>query len=263
MRCALKRIELGTSSGIRDVDSPPPVFLGPARLAWEPHQAPRFLTCVVNLPSYELRSPTYRLVVDGQTKSSLLLQADGLYHIEPSNELSLKAHHPVAHAELVDANGTVEHVTDLQLWDADEDVTLFKLPSGAPVTDPYAGLPPTGQFALLCPSDLALRPEAPSWTKVARGKFVLQLLPTEWLAQRVALLLGEEELWHPRTKLERQLPAPEWASEVRVTRRQSKVRLGEPLELDITHPATARVTFVRVNGADPCVQPIERMASGS
>lgn len=262
MRCALKRIELGTSSGIRDVDSPPPVFLGPARLVWEPHQTPRFLTRVVNLPSYDLGSPTYRLMVDGQTKAQLLLQADGLYHVEPSDELSLEAHHPVAHAELVDAYGTVEHVTDLELWDAAEDVTLFKVPSGVPVTDPYVGLPPTAQYALLCPSDLALRPEASDWAKVARGKFVLQLLPREWQAQRVALLLGEEELWRPRAKLERQPPLPEWASGVRVTRRQPKVRLGEPLELDITHPPTANVTFVRINGQTRAFSPSNEWQTG-
>jgi len=248
MRCALKRIELGTSSGVRDMDAPPPAFLGPARLVWEPHQAPRFLTHVVNLTGYDLKSPGYRLTVNGQTKAQLLLQEDGLYHVEPSDELLLDPDHPVAHAELVDLSGAVEHVMDLDLWDGAEDVTLFKLPGGMSVADPYAGLSSGTQYVLLCPADLELRPTASDWAKVAGGKFLLQSIPAEWRTQQVALMLGEEELWRPTAKLDGQVKLPGWTAEIRVRCRSSRVRLGEPLGLCISHPAGSHVTFVRING---------------
>lgn len=248
LNVALRRIDLGTSKGGQSVDAAPPEFLGPARLSWDEHDVPVFLTQVNNVQGFELSAAAYSVHLDGQTRAELLLQPDGLYHVEPEGDVRIDATHPVAHAELVDDGGVVQHITDVELWDPTEDITIFKLTNGMRERDPYEGLPTSGRYALLYRSDLELTPPPVRWARVAGGTFTLAQLSDDWRTARVAVLLGGEELWQARAKQDKLPPEPAWASQVHVERRQARVRLGEPLELWISHPEMTTVCFARIDG---------------
>lgn len=248
LHCALKRIELGTSQGAHTMDAPPPEFLAAPRLSWDAQAPPVFVTRVGNVEGFDLDGSSYRVRAGIETLAELLLQPDGLYHVEPAGDIRLGAAHPVAHAELVDSGGVVQHITDLELWDPTEDVTIFRLNSGLREKDPYEGLPASGSYALLCPSDLEIVPPPIRWARVSNGKFTLAQIPDDWRELGVAVMLEGEDLWRARGKSDKRPSLPSWASDVHVERRQARVRLGEALELEITHPEGVSVCFVRVDG---------------
>jgi hypothetical protein len=248
MAVARKRLDLGTATGERERDAGPPSFLSIATLRWSPPEAPAFVTQISNLVSFELQAPTYNVVIDGSPRATLLRQPDGLYHAMPSLEIALPFSGPIVQAELVDDIGTVAFVTDLRLWEPEEDVAVFKLPSGASVRDPTGPLQPSAEHAIITPADLDLRPEANHWCSSTDGQYVLRHLDGTWPSKGYTVVQADVEIWRPIVPGESRPVEPPWTIQVRVVPRLRRVRLGEMLEVDIVHPADVEIEFVRVEG---------------
>lgn len=222
-------------------------FLTTPRLDWTPPAAPSFVCDVTNLGYFALEAPTYTLQVAGDVKLRLLRQPDGTYTSEPNEPVRLPLARPALRAELVDDLGDVDVVTELRLWDAEDDVNVFAMPKGMPLENPHrASLRPASAYALLLADDLMVRPELTQWFQVPDAKSTLWHLPAGWKPSEVQVLLGDAELWRPiASSVEREVP--EWARSVRVGRRPLRVRIGEQAEFDLSHAEGVEVGLVRVN----------------
>lgn len=222
-------------------------FLSKPRLEWTPPLVPSFVSEVINLPYFALEAPTYALVIANDKRAQLLRQPDGTYRLEPDEPIRLPLSHTSWRAELVDDLGDVDAVMELRLWDLDEEVTVFKMPGGAAVEDPFTrSLKPGASYALLLPDDLTVRPELSTWQSIPGAESKLWLLPSGWDPSETGVCLGEREIWHPADGSGAQFEPP-WVSKVKVIRQALRVRIGEQAELDVNHPEGVEVTYVRVN----------------
>jgi hypothetical protein len=266
IRRAKEKLELGTAteghaSASNKVALP---FFDTPRLRWDPPSELNFYCRLINLAEFDLSKEQYDIVSGGTVVGHLFRQPDETYVLDTKDRqkelVTLSGALPRHIIQLVDDSGEVLASQSIDLWDADEEVNLFEMPSGRRVKDAWRDpLSVRRSYALMTSQDLEVRPPLQIWQLLVEQHKRLSLLAMNWPANLQVLLAGQE-LWTPNlAAAQRPAPVePAWATPVYLkTEGTPKLRFGQKLRI-VVHGLEARieVKYVRMGGR-PCTFSVE------
>ena len=232
--------------------SPPdleyPILTAPL-LRWEPPASPLFVSSLTDLQPLGLTEPRYQLLINGQPKSRLNRQENGIYFASPSPEFILPCESTVAVAQIVDEAGQIVHDQDLALWPADEDVSIFSLTDGRRLQDAWnVPMRADQAYVAVLAADLTLNPPAQTWD-VLNPTVNAHLLPQNWPSDTAAHLDGVM-LWSPKKAAGRATGVPPWCVGIRVLPLDARTPVwGGVMRLRVTHPSDVSVAYAHVEGS--------------
>jgi hypothetical protein len=213
-------------------------FLDEPWLCWD--RAPEFATRISGLADLDLTEDTYDVLVGGRRVDRLYRQPDGGYNVSPDRVYRVAADAPAVAANLVVSRGPVAATQELALWDADAEVTVYRLSDGRRL-GPHDRMDPHKAYAVRAPCDLTMVPKPAEWQHCGTSTF-WRLAP-DWPTES-ALCAGDLAVWRPDVLGTPGTAAPSWAK-VRVSATLPTVELGRPFYGVIEHHAEAVVRFVR------------------
>ncbi len=217
-------------------------FLSQPIFVWDPPNTPNFSTQISNIASLDLSEATYDLTIDGQAYARLIRQSDNTYHVFPSIDIEFPITCPTPLAQITNCNGQTIHSMPIDCWDSNEDITIYNLPSGQRLKDPWQEqMKQSSAYALLLASDLKIYPEPNYWQILGRNQLRLYFLSNNWPSTNV--LLGDNIFWQPclsNISNDQQYP---WIRSITL-----ELFSNKPIVLNITHPTDIEITFVRYNG---------------
>jgi hypothetical protein len=213
----------------------PDSFLTAPVLHWPPGSQPQFVTQITaDLSPLRLTEDCYDLRIGGRLAAQLLRQADDSYLPVPSRVIVLDFDQPSIIASLVNSQGETIKSDDLELWPADEDVTVYRLPSGERLPDAFnSSLSPNVSYALLTAADLTIEPQPQEWRLADSQCVKIYRLPANWPSQTQMLLDGEL-LWEPNIR--QRNPEPPWAQGADIYATQNHtIKWGQEIQVTIRH----------------------------
>ncbi|MGE0883060.1 MAG: hypothetical protein AB7P14_05920 [Blastocatellales bacterium] len=242
---------LATASAITpSEDTPlPESFITQPVLRWHDGGAPHFTCQLVVNPALNLSEAFYDVWIGGRLTERLLQQPNGSYSPAQSRTVVLPFDQPTVIASLVNAKGETVASCDLECWPRDEDVVLYRLPSGARLPDAYAAnLSVNSSYALLTAADLTIEPHPNEWQLTDLQQAKLYRLPAgSWPTQLRASLNGEL-LWTPN--LQQTAGVPVWANQVGVFPGDDRdIVWGRKFQIKIIHPPEVSVRYARCRGS--------------
>ena len=190
--------------GAELVEPPPPGFLAEPKLQWVPPAAPTFISSVENLADFDLSGKRYQVKVGDQTVATLVSNEEGGYTSWPEL-VELPSTSAEFVAVLVDDNGEVSASQLVELWGADDDVTLFDLQCGERLNAYGTVRSPNRDYGLLLSPDLSVEPSDLHFHLIGTGtqRKSLYELPANVAGPVRAVLFdnGTEvgEFWHSET----------------------------------------------------------------
>lgn len=218
-------------------------FLSQPTLSWNPPSLPTFSCQITNLANLELSESSYQLLINGHLCAQLIRQEDTTYQPLPSTDIKLPTITPTVFAKIITLDNRIVYSMSLELWDSSEDVTVFRLPSGQPLQNPwYEQMKPSLSYALLLASDLIVSPEPNYWQLLCKQQFKLYYLPSNW---SIKVFLDNKFFWQPCISIiSRQQPS--WIKTTKVSLVNSRqMSFGEAFSINIEHPSNIEVTFLR------------------
>ncbi len=231
-------------------------FLTKPLLRWPPGNAPYFLCRVAdNLSAFNLTDSEYNLLLDGQVCAQLLRQTDGTYLPVPSREIVVPFDRPRATVSLVNPKGETASERELVFWSSDEDVVVFRFPSGLRLEDAFTGgMSTNGSYGVLLASDLEIDPKPQDWRSVARGEATLYRFTAGWPANTQVRLDGEL-LWQPNAMAQAE---PVWSGQIGLFAIGSNaLRWDEEFRAKIIHPENIEVQRARCQGRYLEIKPVD------
>lgn len=223
-------------------------FLSQPVLTWDAPNLPNFSCQVTNLASLELSESSYELIIGEHLYAQLIRQEDSTYQILPSITIDLPIVTPTLFAKIVTSDNQIVYSMSLELWEASEDLTIYRLSSGQRLKDPWQEqMKASLAYVLLLASDLTVSPEPKYWQVLGKHQAKLYLLSNNW-PTTTKVLLEDNLFWQPcLSATTRQVP--NWAKNIKVYLANNKViQLGEAFSLVIEHTPDIEVTFVRYDG---------------
>lgn len=220
-------------------DEPDITFLEEPRLEWT--DGPCFETRFAGIADLELSEDTYDLMLGTRRFDSIFRQSDGSYCMpSPDRLYRIQPDVPAVAANLVVRGGQTEASQLLALWNADTDVSVFRLSDGKLLEDDDRMLT-TAAYAIRAGADLTLRPEPNAWYRA--GENVFWRLDPGW-DESTALYANGAIVWQSNQSVSANAPVPSWA-QVRVNAASRIVELGKRFDGVIDHSEDAKVVFVR------------------
>lgn len=222
-------------------------FITQPLLRWHEGGSPYFLCqLATNFSDSKLTDDCYDVHIGGQIKERLLRQTDGSYSAAQFNFIALSFAQPTATASLINPKGETVASRDLEFWPPDEDVVIYRLPSGERL-DPFAdALNANANYALLTAADLTVEPEPGEWQLSDSGLVRIHRL-RPGLAPEMRVTLDGELLWKPNSR--RVLSAPTWADQVDVFLiEQRPVKWGKRFQIKIIYPPDVTIRYARCRG---------------
>lgn len=184
-------------------------------LRWAPPRKPQFVLNMANPEALGLTDPTYSLVLGGSVVCRLIRQPNGSYRL--TGEVVLPTDRSVCTLQVIKESGDVLSELPIQLWDNQEDINLYELPSGDPVDPWLTPMLPHQSYALAIAGDLSISPRPAEWFRAANGGRVVYFMPAnEWSSETEVSLEGQL-IWRPMlaAKAPREIE-PEWVRRVGV-----------------------------------------------
>ncbi len=242
-------IRLASDAPIQNVTASPALdsFLSQPLLRWYDGGSPHFV-CQLAAPSnLNLTDDCYDVRVGRRTVAQLLRQQDGSYQPTPSHVITLDFDQLSITANMVNPQGETVAGCDLSFWPPDDEVVIYRLPSGERLPDAFnATLSPNLSYALLTAADLTVEPEPQEWQLANSQCAKLYRLQAPWPAETKVRLEGEL-LWEPSLRLPS--APPNWTNQVDVFAAEERaVRWGEEFQIRIIHPPDVVVVRARCLG---------------
>ena len=236
------RLDLGTSAGIQA--GVPEEFLDVPVLRWEPPSEPYFTSRLINLALLDLSSSRYSIRVGGKEVGSLWRQPSGTYRHD--DEVQLPCTSPRLTVSIEDEMGSVKVATEIELWDAEEDICVFELSSGRKIDCWKDRMSTTRSYAVLTTSDLKLRPTLVLWRLINASEHKLSILAKDWTSLEV--LLENEVLWFPYRATAPSRPRdPDWATAITIRVQPHDARIGQSVTLELSGiPVNCDLVSIRV-----------------
>src|SRR5439155_50348 len=148
---------------------------------WRPPEAVRFTSRLVNLAALDLTEDVYDLLIAGQRVVRLRRQLSGDYSHPPEGEVVLPVIAPERAANLVTGDGAGAHSQTLCLCNRDDDVTIYRLPTGRRLTDSHTErMNPQTAYAVRHSRDASLTPAPDQWEMLEDNISRMSLLPLGW-----------------------------------------------------------------------------------
>ena len=191
----------------------PPQFLENPRLRWSWPAAPMFSSAVVNLADFDLTAERYLVKAGAQTLTTLVAADDGTYSSHPE-EIVLSSGSPEFVVSMVDDSGGTQTSQLLHLWDRNEDVELFDLPTGRRLDAYGRQRVPSREYGLLTSADLEIKPSDLPFHEVGAGGNTKRLYLLSAAGDSpVKVTLSGEEIWNSGIDggASPKRPEPDWA----------------------------------------------------
>ncbi|MDB6146538.1 MAG: hypothetical protein JWO45_202 [Spartobacteria bacterium] len=232
-------------------------FLAVPLLSWEEGKAPVFKTALTNVGDLDLSDHEYRVFVGGQPAAMLVRQADGSYKSIPAAAISLPGDRPTVLVQLVGTDGSIIQGEHLDLWDAEDEVTAFKLPEGVRVDAWTKTMDPAKSYILRLSPDLTVEPSSPSIFLGGNGRPNWAMLRGPWPTSQTARL-GSEEIWAPILATRQPTSKPSWATQVvGVQVAGGAENFGLETVVEVRIPPDTEVLSARIAGND---RPLRRLS---
>lgn len=214
-------------------------FFSPPWLDWS-ESSPRFLSDVANLSQlFNLSGNVYDLKIGNKTVAILTRQADESYRVD--SDPVILPNKPVLSVRVESReSGETRYSQILELWDKDEDLTLFSA-SGKRLDAWNEKLDSQRAYYLLASADLTLVPET-NWHFVDHDR-KLHALPAGWSSELKLTFDDGDTLWTPLLGgfAPRRIE-PAWASGCRVA--IEKIN-GKSVRFQVVVQTGVEVRFVR------------------
>ncbi len=244
-------ITLATASAVvLSEDTPPPdTFITQPMLRWHDGGAPHF-TCRIaaHLSALNVQEAFYDVWIGGRLAERLLQQANGSYTPVQSQTVVFPFDQPTITASLVNPEGETVASCDLECWPPDEDVALYRMPSGERLPDAYtANLSANANYALLTTADLTVEPQPNEWQLADSQQARLYRLPAGNWPTHIRALLNGELLWTPNLQQTAKLPV--WINQIGVFPSEDRAIVwGKEFRIKIIHPPEVTVRYARCRG---------------
>ena len=213
----------------------PDLFLSAPVLHWPPGSQPQFVTQIAtDLSQLQLTEDCYDLRIGGRLAAQLLRQTNGSYLPVPSRVIVLDFDQPSITASLVNPQGEMVKSDDLELWPTDEDIAVYRLPSGERLPDAFnSSLSPNVSYAILTAADLTVEPEPQEWRLADSHRVKVYRLPAG-RPPRTQVLLNGDLLWEPN--IQQRNSEPPWAQGTDVYATQNHtIKWGQKIQVTIRH----------------------------
>lgn len=261
---ATARIEIGAGAETdREelVDEVVPFVTEPI-LRWDSPHAPQFLCYITNLAQFELTEPTYYVMINGQEYTQLERSADGIYTLYPSEEIILPSTFPILVTTLISSTGLVIASNPLSLWDNNDGVTVFRVPSGKRIDAWQDMMHSEAAYCIITVPEITLEPQPSYWHKLDSQGTMLSLLQPGW-SSSVSVQLEGQLFWQPNCNDLPKRVEPRWTQSVDISLSESsnQVSFGDEVQVIIHHPENVSLSFVRL-GTKP-IDFIEQSAASA
>lgn len=232
----------GDLSESEDNFSKPIPFLSRPLLRWKPPYPPEFFCEIQNLADLNLNKSDYDIRINSKLFKRLLRQEDGSYFCGET-ELVLSKPTAVAYTSLIDNDKNIVQDFSLQLWDSNEDLTIFDLKTGEQLHSIESQMFPNRSYALLLTDDLKVFPAINIFYKICNRK--LYYLSDNW----ATTLEVPQIFWKPFCGIPRL--NIDYSREITISCQPKEVKLGQSVTLHIK-PKDIKILFIRV-----AIQPID------
>lgn len=177
------------------------------------------------------------IVIDGQVRSRLIVQADGSFDATP-NEVELPKYSPSVVAELRSLSAGTIATQTLMLWNNEDDADGYVVRTGRRM-DPWSREFSQRETLLIYSADLRIEPPHPCITVLGNGaKHVVRLYPKEMVNTR--LLLGNDLIWEPDVRT-----YPEWRDRIIADIELSPREAPTKFRICVSHPSEVTATAIR------------------
>lgn len=176
---------------VADLEAAELRFFTAPQLFWSELGQPCFTTSLCNLDELELEAADYQLKAGDNVLARLMRQADGSYHSDVAEWISLPLEPTVA-LSLVDGDGQIVAHDVAVLWDTLEEVTLYSIRSGAMI-QPGERLRKGAGVFLIASGDVTIRPTPSGSIDLALG-YRLHRIAAGWSGQLEGIL-DDDVVW--------------------------------------------------------------------
>jgi hypothetical protein len=241
---SLERLSLGDGSGAVQIETEDEnllSFLTEPRLEWDGAGAP---SCFVEIltDTLNLTGSAGRVLIGNQVRAQLTQQEDSSITAFPSAKLQFPLDSAEVDVALIDGPGDTIMAAPLALWDAADEIALFKLPGGERVPDPWScAVTPGAAYALLLTEDLEVKPEPAETHLLPTIRKKLCWISLGLVAQTVVQLEGEV-FWTPIAST---APRSPLLNGLRLRQRAFR---EQQVFLSVSHPRGLRVEGARFAG---------------
>ena len=210
-------------------------FLSEPRLRWS-NEALQFVCSLELSDGLELEDDA-DVVIGGQVRSRLIMQADGSFDATP-NEIELPTSSSTVVVELRSFTAVTIAAQSLVLWDDGDDVAGYVVKTGRRI-EPWSREFSQRETLLIYSADLRIEPARPSVAVLGNGtRHVVRLLPQETANTR--LFLGTELLWEPDAPT-----YPAWRDRVHTDVELRPRESPTQFRVCVSHPSETTATAVR------------------
>ena len=250
---ATTRIELGEGTETASTEASDNVdpFVTEPILRWDPPKAPQFLCYVSNIAQFELSEPIYYVMISGQVYTQLQRNADGVYTMYPSEEITLAITLPMLVATLISSTGQVIASNTLTLWDTYDGISVFRASSGKRIDAWQDMMRSEAAYFIVTVADITVEPQPSYWHRLDTQGAMLSLLNAGWPTSINAQLDGQP-FWQPNINNLTKREEPRWTQSVDVSLYDSsnQVSFGNLVRVAIHHPKDVFISFIRL-GSKP------------
>ncbi len=250
---AIAQIELGYGgeAGPTETDGTFEPFLDEPTLRWDPPEISQFVCQISNIARFDLSEPTYYIMIAGRVCTQLRRNTDGVYTFHPFEEVVLPTMVPLLVATLVSSTGQIVSSVTLQLWDNNDDITVFRASSGRHI-DAWRGMMRSdAAYLIVTAPDVTLSPEPLHWYILDTQGTKLSLINQGW-SSSTCLQLEGQVLWQPNINEVSEREEPRWARSVDVSLHNTsdEVSFGDFIQVKVCHSKGTKISFIRL-GAKP------------
>ncbi len=226
-------------------------FLDEPTLRWNPPEIPQFVCQISNIARFDLSEPTYYIMIAGHVCTQLRRDANGVYTFHPSEEIVLPTMVPLLVATLVSSTGQIVSSVTLQLWNNNDDITVFRASSGRRIDAWHGMMRSDTAYLIITASDVILSPEPLHWYILDTQGTKLSLINQGWSSSTCVQLEGQV-LWQPNINEVSEREEPRWARSVDISLHNisDEVSFGDLIQVKVRHPRGTKISFIRL-GAKP------------
>ncbi|MGZ3627274.1 MAG: hypothetical protein ACXWPS_03775 [Ktedonobacteraceae bacterium] len=247
------RIELGDGAETASInasknDEP---FVTEPILRWDPPKNPQFLCYVSNIAQFELSEPIYYVMINGQVYTQLERNADGVYTLSPSEEITLPATHPILIVTLISSTGQIISSQSLTLWDTYDGISVFRASSGKRIDAWQDMMRPELAYFIVTIADVTVVPQPSYWYRLDPLGTTLSMLVAGWPSLVSAELEGQL-YWQPNSNYLPKREEPRWAKTIDISlyNTSNQVYFGDEVQATVRHPSDTSISFIRL-GSKP------------
>ena len=236
-------------------------FLARPRLEWPYPDRPQYRTSVINLADLELAPGTYSIEVGGRSVAVSVSDGGSASVLALDDTIVLNPEQPTVWATLRSTDGAHQRVQELQLWDSDEELTVFEVDGegrhSGPITarrrvpDPYreGELDLRKAYVIIAASDLT--PGSQEWPyHRLGGDWTAYYVPRGWSPAELRFELDGAVIWSAALAGPDSQRDPVWLGEAKKSLQlklsAQLARLGGEVDLDVRHADDVAVEAVRV-----------------